>query len=126
MLYKFAAGVAGLSLAAGLLSTNTVRAATVPIDCTATVQQPLVVKAGEQQVTVLVTEALPDSVKADVSKESMVTVKSIAKATDGKSVTLNIDASKAAPGAWTLVLTSGAAKCTGEVKVAAAESTGKP
>ena len=128
MIYRFAAGVAGLSLAAGLLSTNTLRADTVPAitDCTATVQTPLVVKAGEQQVTVLVTETLSDSlVKADVPKESNVAVKNVAKAPDGKSVTLSIDASKAVAGSYTLVVTSGAAKCMGEVKIAAAE-TSKP
>lgn len=125
MIYRFAAGVAGLSLAAGLLSTNSLRAGTVPAisnDCTATVQQPLIVKAGEQQVTVLVTETLSDSVvKADVPKESNVAVKAVEKAPDGKSITLSIDASKAVAGSYTLVVTSGAAKCMGEVKIAAAE-----
>lgn len=125
MRYRLSAGIAGFSLVAGLLTINSLSANTVPIsmaaECTATTDQALVVREGEQDLRVAVSEALADSVRAEVTKESNLKINGVEKSVDNKNFTVKVDASSATPGTWSLTLTSEATSCNGQVRVVAAK-----
>jgi len=126
MTNKLIAGMTGVSLTAVLLAGSLLDATPAPrpitdLACTATVAQPLPVRAGEQVVTVTVSEELLEQPTAEIARESNVKVSSVTKGADNKNFTLKVDASGATAGAWALTLTAGATSCTGEVKVTPAE-----
>ncbi len=121
MRYGIAARVAGLSLVAGMLgAAATAQANTVPFasqDCTITVNEPLEVKAGEQEVKAVVTAELPGAVTAEFPEQSNLKASAVAKAPEANTVTIKVDASKATAGSHALTLKSGDMSCKGEVRV---------
>lgn len=117
---------AGLAVLGGTLAfTGTSRAATpvAPIlppvvqPCTATISQPIVAGAANQEITVSVSENLMDSVSVDVSPESNLKVSTVTPTPGSKLVKLQIDATNGAPGTWSLTLNSKGESCKGQVKV---------
>jgi hypothetical protein len=118
---------AGLAILGGsLAAAGTTRAATpvAPIlmpdlgPCTATISQPIVAGAANQEITVSVSEDLMDSVTVDVSPESNLKVSSVTPSAGSKLVKLQVDATNGAPGTWALTLTGKNTSCKGQVKVA--------
>jgi hypothetical protein len=117
---------AGLAILGGsLAAASTTRAATLPgpimapefQGCIATITQPIVAGAANQEITVSVSEDLMDSVSVDVSPESNLKVSTVTPTAGSKLVKLQVDATNGAPGTWALTLTSKNTSCKGQVKV---------
>ncbi len=114
--------VAGLTLAAGTFALATALhadPAVVPAsECTVSTEQSILVRAGDQELTVTLSEALGDSLTAQFAEESKITVKSVGAADESQAVKLVVDASNAVPGDWALTVRRNATACAGTVKVA--------
>lgn len=117
----------GLSVAAatlvGLSSQRADARTSQPAACTITAAQDLMVRGGEQELRVTVSEDIVDGATASFAPESKLRVVSVTKDTAARTLKVNTDASAAMAGSWTLTISAAEKSCKGDVKVVAGTPT---
>jgi len=93
----------------------------VATECKLKVEAPLVVRTGEQELTLKAPETLGDSVQAQFEDEAKIKVAEVLR--EGDTIKLRVDASEAPLGEWELTLRSGTTECKGDVRVATPDSS---
>lgn len=110
--------VAGATFAAMSSLRAEVRMPVAP-ECSITTAQDLMIRAGEQELRVTVSEEIADGAMASFAPESKLRVISVMKDTAARTLKISTDASAAMAGAWTLTVSVAEKACKGEVKVVA-------
>ncbi len=113
----------GLSVAAATLIAMSSLSAEgrMPVapECSISTAQDLMIRAGEQELRVTVSEDIADGAMASFAPESKLRVISVMKDTTARTLKINTDASAAMAGTWTLTVSVAEKACKGDVKVVA-------